>query len=123
MFNELNKNKGKRFTFNSDELEFANLADIITEKKGNFKAVVRGCFVYDAKHGKRPAIITDKVIINVPNHLVKTVEQILANDDMIDAINRGECVIESYQYKDKDGIERNSVRFLDAEHTDVPFEM
>lgn len=122
MFNELNKGTGKRFTFNSDGLPFINLAEVI-DRDGNFTKIVRGVFTYQAKHGIRPAVITDKEIINCPEHIIKKIDVILERADLIDAINRGECAIESYQYTDKDGKSRNSIRFIDAPHKEVPFDV
>lgn len=114
MFNE-KFNHSQKFTFNSDSLPFADLKDII-EANGNATIIVRAVFINNkAKFGPRPCIVSDSAKINLPNHFVDDIREILATPEMIDAINAGKCGFTPCQYTDKNGVIRNSGNFVDIE--------
>ena len=112
MFNE-NFSHGKKFTFNSDNLPFTTLDEVFA-KIGNKIITVREVFInHKAKFGARPCLVCDTLKINLPNHFVKDIEKILASQEYIDAINSGHCGFQPAQYQDKNGVTRNSGKFVD----------
>ena len=120
MFNEDFKH-GKAFTVNADEFPFTTLDQVVAEN-GNKVLKVAGVFKYKAEYGERPVLIAEGMKINLPNHCLKDIEKILANNQYIDAINAGKyidainagkCGFQPTQYKDKNGKERNSGMFID----------
>lgn len=112
MFNEAFSH-GKRFSFDSSKLDYINLNQYVADKYDP-EFTVRSVFVVEkAKHGPRPVVVSDKFNIYVPNFMVTDVRKILANQDMIDAINEGKCGARIYQYNDKDNVERNGISFFD----------
>ena len=112
MFNE-NFAHGKKFTFNSDNLPFTTLDEVVAEN-GNKVITVREVFInHKAKYGARPCLVCDTLKINLPNHFVKDIEKILASQEYIDAINAGSCGFQPTQYQDKNGVTRNSGKFVD----------
>ena len=112
MFNE-KFNHSAKFTFNADSLPFVNLNDIIASN-GNTTFTVRGVFINKkAKFGPRPCVISDTAKINLPNHFVDDIIEILATPEMVEAINNGKCGFTPCQYTDKNGVVRNSGNFGD----------
>lgn len=112
MFNE-NFSHGKKFTFNSDNLPFTTLDEVVKEN-GNKVITVREVFInHKAKYGARPCLVCDTLKINLPNHIVADIQKILDNQDYIDAINNGHCGFQPAQYVDKNGTFRNTGKFID----------
>lgn len=100
MFNE-NFSHEKKFTYNSDGLPFCSLKELVTENGMDKIYAVHEVFVYDAKLGERAAMVTDGLIVNLPNHMISDVKKILAKQEYIDAINAGKCGFKPSTYEDK----------------------
>ena len=108
-------NHGKRFDFDSSKLEYINLDNYVQDGYPNY-FVVKGMFITKSgKFGPRGIIVSEAFNIQVPKHLNADISDILSNYDMIDAINEGKCGAKVYQYTDKNGVKRNSIRFVDIE--------
>lgn len=113
MFNENFSHATKKFTFDSKNLAFTTLDEVIKEN-GNKTLTVRSMFIdKKAKFGPRPAIITDSLIIYLPDHCMEDVKKIMANDEYIEAVNAGKCGFTTRQYTDKNGKVRNTGNFCD----------
>ena len=111
MFNE-RFSHGKKFKINSDNFPFTTLDEVVKEN-GNSLIPVRGLFTYKAKYGVRPVLISNTLKINLPDHCLKDVENIIADDELCDAIDNGKCGFHPTQYEDKNGKTRNSGSFVD----------
>jgi len=112
MFNEA-FNHGKKFTFDSDNLPDTDLTTFVNEN-GNKQFTVKAVFINPkSKFGPRPCVVCSTLKIWLPNHFLGDVEAILNNQDMIDAINNGKCGFVPSQYTDKNGVMRNSGKFID----------
>lgn len=112
MFNEAFSH-GKKFTFDSKDLPFSTLDEVVKEN-GNKMIEVKEVFINPkSKFGPRPCVVCSTLKINLPKHFVKDIEKILANPDMIDAINNGHCGFMPSQYVDGNGVTRNSGSFCD----------
>lgn len=111
MFNE-RFSHGKKFKINSDNFPFTTLDEVVKEN-GNSVIPVCGLFTYKAKYGVRPVLISNTLKINLPDHCLKDVEDIIADDELCEAINNGKCGFLPSQYEDKNGKTRNSGSFVD----------
>ena len=103
---------GKKFTFDSTDLPFANLKEVV-EQNGNKVMQVKGCFTYDAKYGKRAAIVISTLKVNLPDHCLADVEKILEDQEAIRLINEGHVGFEPSTYTDSKGETRYSGKFID----------
>ena len=100
MFNEAFRH-GKTFTVDSDNFPFVDLKEVATEN-GLKVLKVQGAFTFEGKKKKkRPVLIADGMKINLPDHLLKDVEKLLANDEYIEAVNQGKCGFQITTYEDK----------------------
>lgn len=112
MFNE-RFSHGRRFTFNGDNNPYITLDQYVAEgNKTTF--TVRGCFVHNkSKFGESGVIVTDNYNIDVPRHLIKYIKVVLAEPEMIRAVNDGKCGFSCSTYTDNHGIVRNTGSFID----------
>ena len=116
MFNERNAKKSIKWDFDGEGLPFIDLNQYLIQRdQGNAPIKVLGMYVnYKAKCGPQPHLITIDYKISLPNHLLKEVESILDDPELVRAINDGRCAFEPEQYTDKFGKVRNSGKFIDA---------
>lgn len=113
MFNENFSHATKKFTFEAKDFPFTTLDEVIKEN-GNVTLTVRSMFITKkSKHGPRPAIITDSLIVYLPDHCLEDVKKIMASDEYIEAVNAGKCGFTTRQYNDKYGNVRNTGNFCD----------
>ena len=109
---ETNYKHGRTFNVNSDDFPFTDLKTVIAEN-GHKVLKVQGVFHYKAKYGERPVIIADCLKINLPDHCMKDIENILADDEAIRLINEGKCGFQTSEYTDSKGEVRYSGSFVD----------
>lgn len=113
MFNEA-FNHGKAFKFDSSNLPYSNLNEVVAEN-GNKQLEVKGVFINPkSEFGPTCYIVTPSLIVRLPNHFIPDVEKILSRPDMIEAIDNGHCAFIPEQYTDKKGKTRNSGKFIDV---------
>lgn len=111
MFNE-KYSHGKKFDFDSTNLEYIDLKEYVEQGKTNpFK--VMAMFTYEAQYGTRPVIVSEQYNIVCPNHIVKDVTSIMNNAEEVAAVNSGKCGFKAETYKDKNGVTRYSGQFCD----------
>lgn len=94
-------NKGNKFNINTTGFEFIKLSEL--EKDESYKGVypIKGMFTMTSKFGKQGIFITDKTFVNVPNHMIETIETILSSQELIDKINKGIVFFKLYKYMSK----------------------
>ena len=103
---------GKKFTFDSTGLPFANLKEVV-DQNGMKTLQVKGVFTYPAKYGERPALVISTMIVNLPDHCIGDVKKIMEDDEAIRLINEGKVGFEPSTYKDSKGVERLTGKFVD----------
>lgn len=112
-FSERNKSKQPVFNFNSDALPWTDLNAWIAEH-GNTPIEVKALFINKkAKFGPRAVLVSPEFKINLPNHMVDEIREIMATPDLVDLINADKAVFIPEQYEDKNGVTRNSGHFDD----------
>ena len=112
MFNE-DFRHGRTFNFDGSSNPYITLNNWVADKHPD-RFIVRGVFTHNkSAYGEKGVIVTDGFNIDVPEHLIKDIKKILANDMYIEAINQGKCAFLCSSYIDKNGITRNSGNFID----------
>lgn len=102
LFNELNNNS-KVFDVKVESPVFKKLTSFAEKTV----LQVLGCYISrKSVYGAEPVfIVKDKdsniFFVNMPKHRIETVETIIHNENMVKAINNGECYIEVITYFSK----------------------
>lgn len=115
LFSSLNKTKKFDFTADKD-FPYISLKDLLQANDGDLEHiyVIRALYINSrSKYGEQPLIAIDDAYVNIPKHMLETVKGILANDEMIDAINKGLAGFKIRPYEDKSGIDRLSIDWID----------
>ena len=94
-------NKVKRFDVNTDGFEYKKLEELYKEGKVNIFPLKALYINTKGKFGDRPLAVTDKCFVNLPNHLLETVREMLNDAELIEAINADKVAFEIYAYEDK----------------------
>lgn len=85
-----------------EDAEFYKLADLVKkDKKTDVYHVVRGMFANNkGYYGKHYVLVIDNgdILLDLPNHLTGVCDEMLADDDVIAAINAGLFGIKIYSY-------------------------
>lgn len=106
---KLNKKKNP-FTFDTNNLDYVKLDSLDLGKV----YTIRGCFINTkAMYGDHGVIVTDLGKIDLPPHLNDAIKTILDDDDLIADINAGKAGFKVVVYKDKKGVIRRSLEFVD----------
>jgi hypothetical protein len=113
-------NKGKKFSFNYDSksIRFLKMADFIKEFGLNVNMIIKSCHISHGNYGDGATFIVktpagEIIGINAPKHMVKDVQNILDDNEVIDQIDNEKAAISAYAYTDRDGNERYSFNFVD----------
>lgn len=94
-------NKVKRFDVNTDGFEYKKLEELYVEGEVNIFPLKALYINTKGKFGDRPLAVTNKEFVNLPNHLLETVREMLNDAELIEAINAGEVAFEIYSYEDR----------------------
>lgn len=95
-------NKTKRFDFEAGkDFEYKKLEELYTEGEVNIFPLKALYINTKGKFGDRPLAVTDKCFVNLPNHMLDTVKAMLADEELIEAINKDMVAFEIYSYEDK----------------------
>lgn len=57
-----------------------------------------------SRYGNAPVVATDECFVNLPSHLLRTVEEMMNDDELTEAINQGRIGFTIYEYKGKNGL-------------------
>lgn len=125
-FNQFNK--VNKFDIDTKDFKFIKLAELEKDTSYNGIYPIKGMFTMTSKFGKQGIFITDKALVNIPNHMTETIEQILTEPELIDKINKGIVFFEIYKYDSKTykkecyGIKFKEIEFEEIEQNkEVPF--
>lgn len=114
MFNEIFGHNAVKFNYDGSENPYLTFEDYVLETKSQ-KVKVLGVWVNPkGKYGARGVIVLDGVNLNAPAHLIKDINAIRSNPELVDGINQGKCglVFRTYEV---DGKTFYSGRFCDWE--------
>lgn len=96
LFNKFNG--GNPFNVDTKDFEFITMAEQFEATKGKaFK--VQGFFINkNSKYGAHPVAILEDKLLDMPAHEIAHVNEILANEEMIEAVKAGKCKIKCVEY-------------------------
>lgn len=113
-FNSKMKKHGNQFTFNSDDLPFTSLEEYMTTG-GSSPIPVKAVFINrKGQYGPRAVLVSPSFKINLPQHIIEDVEQILADAELVTLINDGKCNFVVSTYEDRNNKIRYTGSFVDA---------
>lgn len=128
--NRHNHNTSSVFNYKQvEDATFAKCKELYehgyTEEKQRH-ITVRGCFINKGgRYGDSPALICEGFNVNLPSHMIKDIQDILASDEDIAAINAGKVGAYVYQYENSRGGTSYSIRWIDLpgdiNNTDLPY--
>lgn len=100
--NKLNK-KIVKFNFEpEDNFIYVKLEDLFKENGKDTIYRVRGLYINNnGYYGKSPLAVLDNCFLNLPQHLVETVEVIHDDEELIQDINDGKMGFKIYEYLNK----------------------
>ena len=113
--NLLNKfNGGNRFEYDKEvQREYINLKDLFTANGKEKVYPVHALFINKKSlFGDAPVIYSNTHIVNLPQHTLKMVEEIIGNEELVTAINERKIGFRIYTYSDVNKIERYSVNWV-----------
>lgn len=108
-------NKGKKFDFNTEGLEFTSLADLYNGNGEDKVYTLKAIFINTkSKFGDTPVFASDSFLVNAPSHLLDTVKEILADADAVASINDNKVGFTIYPYKsEKFNVDTFGIKFVD----------
>lgn len=87
--------------------------------------IVRGCFINrGGKYGDSAALVCEGFNVNLPNHMLKEVEEILRSEQDIADINAGTVGAYAYEYTNRNGGKSYSLRWCELgsiNSSDLPY--
>lgn len=97
-------NKGViKFNYELGEHTFISLEDL-AKQVGDTPQTVRMIYINKkSKFGDSPVVVTDEYLVNMPKHLMDSVNTILDEQHYIDHINNGNLAFIPYAYEYGDG--------------------
>ena len=95
-------NKGRKFDFDTTGFEYRSLAELYNENGANQVYPLTAMYVNSKSNfGVAPVFATTDCFVNIPSHMVDVVNQILADEEAIKAINEGKIGFVIYPYTQK----------------------
>ena len=105
-----------KFTVDTEGFEFKKLGDLYDEKKPETVFSVYGLYINrKSKFGESPFAASDGYFISLPQHLVDTVKEILADPESIEQMNSAKAGLKIRTYDDDKGITHYTADFVDVE--------
>ena len=108
-------NKGKKFDFNTENLEFTTLADLYKANGEKKEYTLKAIFINTkSKFGDTPVFATPDFLVNAPMHMLDTVKEILSDGEAIDSINNNKVGFTIYPYKsERFNVDAFGIKFID----------
>ena len=128
-------NKGVvKFTFKAGEdFKYRTLKELYKENGQDKVYKVKGLYINTkSKFGNAPVAVTDELYVNLPKHLLETIEDIRKDEKLVEDINNDLVGFTIYEYHNEDynnkGYSINWVELEESEHEgfsstdeDIPF--
>ena len=110
----LDKYNGSRFDYRAPEnTEWIKLKDLFKRDGEGVVYQLKALYINTkSEFGDEPVLVTDKNLVNAPQHLTDTVQSMLGDSELIKYINDGNVGFTIYQFTNKRGT-GYSVRWID----------
>ena len=101
---------GAKFSINTEGFEFKKISEFELEKE----YIVRGALISKGgKYGDSASLILDNCFMNIPNHLIDDVKELLSDKEAIDQVEAGLLAFSIYEYEDRNGATQRSIKWID----------
>lgn len=105
-----------QFKVDTDGFEFKKLNELFDEKKPETVFSVYGLYINrKGKYGASPFAASDGYFISLPQHLLDTVHEILADPESIAQMNDAKAGLVIRPYVDDKGVTHYTADFVDVE--------
>lgn len=93
-------NKGSGFNFKVPEtFEYVSPEELYKANGENHVYLVKALYINrKSQYGDAPVIVTDECMVNAPSHLLDTVNDMLQDEELIEAVNNDLFGFKIYQY-------------------------
>lgn len=82
--------------------EFASLHDLFNQHGADKVHLIKAMFINKkSRYGDSPILVTENELVNAPNHLTETVKAMIADGELVDAVNANRIGFKIYTYKTK----------------------
>ena len=97
------KQTAKRFEYEIPKShEFVSLHDLYNQYGKEHIYKLTALFINKkSRYGDSPVVVTENFLVNAPNHLTETVKAMIADGELVDAVNNGEIGFKIYTYTTK----------------------
>lgn len=103
---------GAKFSIDTEGFEFKKISEFPLDQE----ITVRGALISKGgKYGDSASIITDNCFMNIPNHMIDDVKELLADQEAIDQVEAGKLAVSIYEYEDRNGATQRSIKWIDKE--------
>lgn len=104
-------NKGNKFDIDTTGFDYLKLSELDPVKV----YVLRGLFINSkGAFGPSPVAIIDKHFVNLPQHTLSVVQDMLIDDETVNTIKQGAAGFKVRHYQDSNGKDRLSVEWCDV---------
>lgn len=106
-------NKGSKFDFHLGEtVNYHKLSELYQDEEQVYP--IKAFYINNkSKFGNSPVVaIAKDMVVNLPMHMLDTVNDIMSDDESVEQINRGEAGFSIYKYSNKYGTQYN-INFVD----------
>lgn len=93
-------NKRSLFNYDSEkERDYCKLSDLVECNGIEAVYTIEALFINTkSKYGQSPVLVTSQWLVNAPQHLTQTVQQMIQVPEIVDSINAGKVGFKVYQY-------------------------
>lgn len=101
---------GAKFSINTEGFEFKKISEFPLNKE----LTVRGALISKGgKYGDSASLILDDCFMNIPNHMIDDVKELLGDQDAVDQVEAGLLAVSIYEYEDRNGAIQRSIKWID----------
>lgn len=94
--------EAKKFDIDTEGFEYFNLDDLFENNGADYKYLLKGFYINKkGKFGDAPVAITPEYFVNLPQHLLDSVNEILADNEAVADINKDKVGFTIYSYNDE----------------------
>ena len=103
---------GAKFSINTEGFAFKKISEFPLEQE----IVIRGALISKGgKYGDSASLILDDCFMNIPNHMIDDVKELLADAEAIEQVEAGKLAVSVYEYEDRNGSIQRSIKWIDKE--------
>jgi hypothetical protein len=107
----------RKFTLDTEGFEYYNLSDLYENNGADEVYPLFGFYINKkGNYGDAPVAYTDEYFVNLPQHMLEVVKNIMTDEEGVQDINEGKVGFKIYEYMDeKHNKKCYSIRFEDIE--------